>query len=223
MTPNEQVRPLARKADLVIQEVADEVLVYDLKSHQAHCLNQTAALVWKYCDGQKTVADITALLGKETTIDEPAVWLAVQRLGKAQLLEERVLPPAGSPRFGRREAIRRLGIGSAIAVPIVMSIVAPTALAGCTINGGTPGLPCCTNGNCQFNCCSFTGTCINPGASPTGTPCNTASACQCSNGCCSGNPGTCLQTGLGKNSQCTLNCQCASGVCAGPGNSTKCD
>ncbi len=51
MTPNEQARPLARKADLVTKEVADEVLVYDLKSHKAHCLNQTAALVWKYCDG----------------------------------------------------------------------------------------------------------------------------------------------------------------------------
>lgn len=153
MTPNEQARPLARKADLVVQEVADEVLVYDLKSHQAHCLNQTAASVWKYCDGQKTIADITRLLGKELKIevDEPAVWLAVQRLGKAQLLEERVLPPARSPRFGRREAIRRLGIGSAIAVPIVMSIVAPTAQAGCTPSA--PGAACTVNCQCTSECC----------------------------------------------------------------------
>jgi len=39
--------PLARKDQLIVKEVDDEVLVYDLKTDQAHCLNKTAALVWK--------------------------------------------------------------------------------------------------------------------------------------------------------------------------------
>lgn len=185
MTPYDHARPVARKHDLVIQEVADEVLVYDLKTHQAHCLNQTAALVWKYCDGQKTVADITALVGQEAKIDEPAVWLAVQRLGKAGLLEERVSLPAGNSRLGRREAIRRLGIGSAVAVPIVMSIVAPTALAGCTA------------------------TFVNGTACPAGDP------AQCCSGCCSGNPTKiCVnKNSLGIGASCSASCACASGCC----------
>jgi len=33
--------PVARKEGLVIQETSEEVLVYDLTSNKAHCLNQT--------------------------------------------------------------------------------------------------------------------------------------------------------------------------------------
>lgn len=42
---NSQQRPLARSEGLVIQEMPDEVLVYDLETNKAHCLNETAAFV----------------------------------------------------------------------------------------------------------------------------------------------------------------------------------
>ena len=38
--------PIARHAGLVIQEMPDEVLVYDMDSNKAHCLNETGSL-WK--------------------------------------------------------------------------------------------------------------------------------------------------------------------------------
>lgn len=189
--------PLARALDLVTREMPDEVLVYDLKRHKAHCLNQTAAMVWKYCDGQKTVADIARQIEKNlnTTVDEAFVWLGVERLGKAHLLEERLSPPLGSSRLSRREAIRRLGLGAALAVPVVMSIVAPTAVsaASCVANGqGT---------NCSMN--------------------TTSSAC-CSM-CCQidVNPDLCLQTGLANGAMCHItnvvnSCECANGMCGGP-------
>ena len=50
--------PKARQHGLVIQEMPDEVLVYDLDTNKAHCLNRSAALVWRSCDGNNTVADI---------------------------------------------------------------------------------------------------------------------------------------------------------------------
>ncbi len=50
--------PVARKEGLVIQEMPDEVLVYDLDTNKAHCLNQTAAFVCKSCNGRNSVADI---------------------------------------------------------------------------------------------------------------------------------------------------------------------
>jgi len=53
--------PSARKTGLVVQDMPDEVLVYDLDSNKAHCLNKSAALVWKSCDGTKTVSDIVRL------------------------------------------------------------------------------------------------------------------------------------------------------------------
>ena len=53
-----QTKPLARKEGLVIQELPDEVLVYDLDRDRAHCLNQTAAFVWQRCDGRTSTVEI---------------------------------------------------------------------------------------------------------------------------------------------------------------------
>ena len=61
---NSQV-PVARKQGLVVQEMPDEVLIYDLDTNKAHCLNQTAAFVWKSCDGKNTVERIAGMLEKE--------------------------------------------------------------------------------------------------------------------------------------------------------------
>ena len=45
----DQYLPAAREARLLVRELAEEVLVYDEEGHRAHCLNRTAALVWKSC------------------------------------------------------------------------------------------------------------------------------------------------------------------------------
>ncbi len=52
----DQPLPLARKNELIIQELPEELLVYDLARHKAHCLNKTSAFIWKHCDGETTVA-----------------------------------------------------------------------------------------------------------------------------------------------------------------------
>jgi len=51
--------PAARQEGLLVRELNDETLVYDLFNigHKAHCLNSTAALIWKYCDGQTSESD----------------------------------------------------------------------------------------------------------------------------------------------------------------------
>ncbi len=67
--------PRARQDELVVEELQDETLVYDLKRHKARCLNRTAALVWRCCDGQTSVADVAALLEEQlaTATDEAVV------------------------------------------------------------------------------------------------------------------------------------------------------
>jgi len=49
------MKPRARKDDLLIQDLPEETLVYDVVRHRAHCLNRTAALVWRHCDGKTSV------------------------------------------------------------------------------------------------------------------------------------------------------------------------
>jgi hypothetical protein len=135
---------------LVIEEFADEVLVYDLKRHKGHCLNSTAALVWRRCDGRTTVEEVAATLQKELSLPaaEAVVWMALDRLARAQLLMARVTVPESRARRTRRELIRAAGV--AFLLPLVESIVAPhaaeaastTTTANCT--GGCIGinLPC---------------------------------------------------------------------------------
>src|SRR5262249_43067604 len=79
---------------------------------KAHCLNQTAALVWKHCDGQTSIAELVRILEQElhTAIPAEVVWLALQQLGKAHLPTERVEGLGGDARLSRRGGERRLAV-----------------------------------------------------------------------------------------------------------------
>ncbi|HYV07894.1 MAG TPA: PqqD family protein [Blastocatellia bacterium] len=151
--------PKARQEGLVVQELADEVLVYDNKRFKAHCLNQTAALVWQHCDGKTSTKDIALALEKKSgsSVSEEVVWLALSQLGKSHLLTGRVIPPAGGAGISRREVIRRVGIAAAVGLPVVTSIVAPKAAqaANCLPSGSscTSSVQCCSN-LCNTNVCA---------------------------------------------------------------------
>jgi hypothetical protein len=121
------VKPQAREAGLVIEELDDELLVYDLEHHKAHCLNRTAALVWKHCDGKTAADGIASRLRQETKtpIDDEVVWVALRRLGKANLLCERVAPPQESAfQSSRRDLLKKIALVGGLSVA---TIVAPTA------------------------------------------------------------------------------------------------
>src|SRR5881398_1819677 len=92
---DKQTKPIARKAGLIIEQLPDEVLVYDLDQDRAHCLNQTAAFVWQRCDGRTTTTQIARKLGLKfnCTVDEKLVWLALDQLGRKHLLERQSSPP----------------------------------------------------------------------------------------------------------------------------------
>ena len=160
---NEKARnakPIARKQGLVIQELPDEVLVYDLDRDRAHCLNQTAAFVWQHCNGRNSTAQIARTLGQQfdCKADENIVWLALDQLGRSHLLDEPRVP-AGLTGMNRRAMVRALGLAAVVAVPVVTSIVAPTPAQAATCKGQgaacstaaecCPGLTQCTGGTCQ--------------------------------------------------------------------------
>ncbi len=158
---NSQQRPVARKEGLVIQEMPDEVLVFDTETNKAHCLNETAAFVWKSCNGTNSVADITQSFGNQSgkPVDENLVWLAIDQLNENNLLAENL--QANFNGQSRREVIKKIGLAAVIALPIVSSLVAPSAAlaVACT---GNPNSPCTGNNNvvgrcCGGNCCEGQG------------------------------------------------------------------
>ena len=153
--------PLARKARIIVKELQEEVLVYDLDRDKAHCLNRSAAAVWQCCDGRTTPTQIASKLEKRTgqAIDEKLVWLALDQLYHEQLLEDRIDWPAAMPRISRREAVRLIGMGAAIALPVVISITAPTPAQAATCKAH--GASCSTSGQCCSGICvgAPSGTC----------------------------------------------------------------
>jgi hypothetical protein len=163
--------PMSRKEDLVVEDLADEVLIYDQRTDQAHCLNREAAMVWRVCDGRTSREKLSADLG----LDPSAVARAIDELDACGLLES--APASG---ITRREATLRMAKagGVAAAAPLIYSIMAPTpALAAsqkfclrCVQDCGDChkiGCACCGPGNsttsadklCTADC---TGTDCNP-------------------------------------------------------------
>ena len=152
----EEIAPLARREDLVIQDLNEEVLVYDRNRHKAHSLNKTAAFIWKQCDGQTTVADIARRMGREfdTPVDDNLVWLGIKQLAGSRLLKNRISQTPDMKGLSRRQAVK-LGLGAFLVLPAIISITAPKAHAAgsCTGNNRPAGCPCNNNNNCASNSC----------------------------------------------------------------------
>ena len=164
MTSEERVMPHARAKGLVIERLADETLVYDLRRHRAHCLNGAATLVWEGCDGRTTLAAAAARLERELHITggEALVLSGLRQLARARLLAESPAIETIEGLTSRRELLRALGLGATASalLPVVESIVSPTAAqaascltsaeCGVLLPGQCTGQPICGS---TTDCC----------------------------------------------------------------------
>lgn len=181
--------PLGRKENIVVQETGDEVLLYDLNDNKAYCLNETSAAVWELCDGNRSVTEINVKLSekmKQSTSEE-LVWLALDQLKKEKLLTNHETINIDFNGMSRRDAIRKVGFASLIALPVIMSLHTPASATaqsvcglpqnylagcacndlGCTVLGGVmatlaAGMTCATdpNGEGGANCGQFGAACL---------------------------------------------------------------
>jgi hypothetical protein len=139
--------PQARADHLPVQELDDELLIYDLDQHKAHCLNLTAALIWIRCDGKTSARDMAQALKKEldTSVDEDIIRQGIKQLEQAHLL---VNGKNQTLRASRRNMMRKAGSLATVALPLIISIVAPESVeAGSCValggNGCSTSRPCC--------------------------------------------------------------------------------
>jgi hypothetical protein len=151
--------PKARETELVVQELKDEVLIYDLTTNKAFCLNETSAAIWNLCDGKSSVSDITKQLSKQLKqpVTDDLVYLALDQFKQDDLLSGNNEIEIKFDRLSRREAIRKVGFASMVALPLISSLVAPTAAMAqsgstCRQTEQTCGSgigECCTGNNCE--------------------------------------------------------------------------
>lgn len=189
--------PKARVENIVVQEFDNELLIYNLISNKALCLNETSKLVWQVCDGKNSVVEISELVGQKlkSPISEDVIWLALEVLEKENLIEN---GEQFSNHFGgrsRREVIRKVGLGTMIALPVIASVIAPSSVLAASCGTVLEFDMCSVDTDCRTCCCSIAA----PGSK------------------------TCIPTlSQAPTSLCFANCQCASNSCIGPLGNLMC-
>lgn len=80
--------PLAREKNLVVQDLSDEVLIYDQVSHRVCYLEPSIAFVWRNCDGRTPALAVAEQLERQfkAPSGEALLALGVGQLEKLHLL-----------------------------------------------------------------------------------------------------------------------------------------
>ena len=168
--------PNSKTENIVVREVNNELLIYNLLTNQAFCLNETSAIVYLACDGKTTLEE----LSRQTKFSDDLILLALEGLQKQNLCQGEKIDYFNG--VSRREIIRKAGLASMITLPFVASIIAPVSAqaASCAAPGAAPGNNFCNgdNNSCLFNCGTTfpSSVCCSMAITTTG---GCASTCQC--------------------------------------------
>lgn len=140
--------PKARDHDLLVEECNRELLVYDLHNDRAHSLNTAAALIWRWSDGNTSVAEITTRLSAELhkPIDTEEVEQALQRLSDANLLEEPALAGVSRRQFVKKAAAAVAGLAIVASIRTPAAACAESDVLHCNAGNGN-GSEGCDPGN----------------------------------------------------------------------------
>ena len=126
--------PKSRRSETVVQALGKELLVYDLSTNKAFCLNETSMIVFEACTEGKTFED----LKREHQFTEDLIYLTLDTLAKENLISREYQSKLTG--ISRREAIRQVGMGTIIALPVISALIAPKATDAasvtCVISGG---------------------------------------------------------------------------------------
>ena len=232
-------RPQARDQGLVIEELGDELLVYDRERDVAHCLGSVAAQVWRSCDGERDIAQIGRLVSTPPDERDALVDDALAELQeKGLLVASSVAANGGAKGLSRRQAVGRMA-GALVAAPLIVSVVAPTAQAATscvalnTLCTGTPETAgdCCTDVSASVICSNPQNgnrrCCLPAGVGQCGGTNQCCGSAFCSDGTCT----ACLGVGVtcDADNNCCNPMVCGGGKCCRPqgasctaGNAARC-
>lgn len=151
--PTNLLKPKRIRA--LTRQLNGELIVYDAQTHKAHCLNETAAIVWQECNGEATVRDITNKLEDKLQSDtEAIVQFAIMKLDKARLLEKGDALQVEGELWNRRDLLKRIRMVALVAIPVVTTMLVPTPAraASCfpLLHSCTSSAQCCS-GHCGFS------------------------------------------------------------------------
>lgn len=213
------ILPKTRDRDVLIQNAGQELLIYDLTIDKAFNLNETSKLVYLACDGITSIEDLKS---KHRGLNDEVILLAVTQLSRENLLSEKF-----ETGISRRSLVMKAAYAGA-ALPLVMTIIAPTAVRALSCAPG--GSPCSVNNPsaCCSRQCDGTGNtpvCV-AACDPGGSPCNVLNPSTCCSNQCDGSGVTpvCVAACTPVGGPCVVNnpSTCCSKQCDGTGVTPVC-
>ncbi len=149
--------PQAQIKDIILQEVENELLIYNLTTNKAYSLNSTAKLVYQSCDSKTSIAE----LAKRHNLNNDLIFLTLDELKKEDLLDDNSSYKSPFAGLSRREVVKKVGFTTLVALPIIASVVAPSAIMAQSGLSSLRG-SCTTSANCASSAPNCTTT-PNPG------------------------------------------------------------
>lgn len=154
--------PKTRTSNILEMKADGELLIYDLRHNKAYNLNETSKIIYKACADQLSYDE----LKRVSNFTDDLIHFALDQLKNQNLLadESYVSPFEG---LNRREVIRKVGLASIIALPVISVLIAPAAVNAssvCSIGNGTGRLGTGGSGSGQLCSC--------PTNTPVGTNCS---------------------------------------------------
>lgn len=164
------IKPKTRHDDILTQELMDEILIYDKPHDKVYCLNHTLSAVYNACDGNRTLAQIKEAVSAQikAPVSDEFILFALKQLDEKDLMANaEELKGQINLTIPRRELIKKAGLATMVALPVISTLVAPSAAnaasGGCVAQYGqacNPGTtaPCCAPG---LTCTQPNGFCTN--------------------------------------------------------------
>lgn len=121
--------PKARTTDIIEQEAGGELMIYDLQTNIAYTLNETLKNVYKAC-GKQTFKE----LKREHKFSDDLIHFSLAELSASNLIEDYNANHFAG--FSRREVIKKVGLATMVALPVIAGITAPKAAqaaSGCVV------------------------------------------------------------------------------------------
>jgi Coenzyme PQQ synthesis protein D (PqqD) len=125
------IYPRALQSELLKKSVGDQLILYDQENNSLHSLNQTAAVIWSLCNGERTVAEIAAQASKElgVIVDDSVVWFTLEQLHESGLLAEPSTEQTALAGVSRRTLGRRAAaVAAGVLLPTIVSVNVPSSV-----------------------------------------------------------------------------------------------
>lgn len=149
--------PKLRSSDIVVQAVEGELVVYDVRTHEAHSLDAVATAIWLAHDGTRDLVEVArhASATSGATVDAAVVAATIGKFAELGLTESE--PAQRREGVSRRAMMRSLGKAAMVALPVIVTLsVPPPAAAGSLLPSGSP---CSDSAQCASGIC-MSGSCL---------------------------------------------------------------